>query len=338
MAANDRCKENMTDKISVGIIGGAGYTGGELLRILINHPFVEVAFTHSKSQADKPVWSTHTDLLGDTDLTFSGQEISELLAQEGLDAIFLCSGHGASATFMADYDVSDDIAVIDLSADFRDEHDDFVYGLPELNRERIQEAMRIANPGCFASSIQLALLPLAKAGKLTADVQVSAITGSTGAGQALVPTTGFTWRNNNVSIYKAFSHQHLAEIRQSLNQLDPSFSRAINFVPYRGDFTRGIMANVYTPFAGTLDDAKALYRTYYEAHPFTHLSDVPVDIKQVVNTNKCLLHLEVHDGQLLITSVIDNLTKGASGHAVQNLNLVFGLPEDTGLRLKSVAF
>ncbi|GAB3774009.1 N-acetyl-gamma-glutamyl-phosphate reductase [Spirosoma horti] len=328
----------MTDKISVGIIGGAGYTGGELLRILINHPFIEVAFTHSKSQAGKPVWSTHTDLLGDTDLTFSGQDIPELLAQEGLDAIFLCSGHGASATFMAEHEVSDDIAVIDLSADFRDEQDDFVYGLPELNRERIQEAMRIANPGCFASSIQLALLPLAKAGKLTADVQVSAITGSTGAGQALVPTTGFTWRNNNVSIYKAFTHQHLAEIRQSLNQLDPDFTHAINFVPYRGDFTRGIMANVYTPFAGTLDDAKALYRTYYEVHPFTHLSDAPVDIKQVVNTNKCLLHLEVHDGQLLITSVIDNLTKGAAGHAVQNLNLVFGLPEDTGLRLKSVAF
>ncbi len=326
------------EKINVGIIGGAGYTGGELLRILINHPFVHVAFTHSKSQAGKPVWATHTDLLGDTNLTFSGEETTDLVAQEGLDAIFLCSGHGASATFMADHDVSDNTAVIDLSADFRDEHDDFVYGLPELNRERIQEAMRIANPGCFASSIQLALLPLAKAEKLTSDVHVSAITGSTGAGQALVPTTGFTWRNNNVSIYKAFSHQHLTEIRQSITQLDPDFKYAINFVPYRGDFTRGIMANVYTPFAGTLDEAKQLYKTYYEAHPFTHVSDAPVDVKQVVNTNKCLLHLEVHDGQLLITSVIDNLTKGASGHAVQNMNLVFGLPEDTGLRLKAVAF
>ena len=244
---------------------------------------------------------------------------------------------------MAEHDVSDDVVVIDLSADFRDEHDDFVYGLPELQRDRIQEATRIANPGCFATSIQLALLPLARANKLTDAIHVSAVTGSTGAGQALVPTTGFTWRNNNVSIYKAFTHQHLAEIRQSLTQLvrihgGPEFSHAINFVPYRGDFTRGIMANVYTPFAGTLAEAKQLYNAYYEKHPFTHVSDAPVDVKQVVNTNKCLLHLEVHDGQLLITSIIDNLTKGASGHAVQNMNLAFGLPEDTGLRLKSVAF
>ncbi|QHV96020.1 N-acetyl-gamma-glutamyl-phosphate reductase [Spirosoma endbachense] len=325
-------------ELNVGIIGGAGYTGGELLRILINHPFVNVAFVHSKSQAGKPVWVTHTDLLGDTDLTFSGEEPAVLLAQEGLDAVFLCSGHGASATFMAENEISDDITVIDLSTDFRDEHDDFVYGMPELQRERIQEATRIANPGCFATSIQLALLPLAKASLLLNDIQVSAITGSTGAGQALVPTTGFTWRNNNISIYKAFTHQHLTEIRQSLTTLDPAFTHAINFIPYRGDFTRGIMANVYTPFAGTLDEAKALYKTYYANHPFTHVSDTAVDVKQVVNTNKCFLHLELHDGQLLITSVIDNLTKGAAGQAVQNLNLVFGLPEDTGLRLKSVAF
>ncbi|QJW88785.1 N-acetyl-gamma-glutamyl-phosphate reductase [Spirosoma taeanense] len=324
--------------INIGIIGGAGYTGGELLRILINHPFVNVAFVHSNSQAGKPVWATHTDLLGDTDLRFSGEEPATLLAQEGLDAVFLCSGHGASVKFMAEHDISDDIAVIDLSADFRDEHDDFVYGLPELQRDRIQEATRIANPGCFATSIQLALLPLAKAGLLTDAVQVSAVTGSTGAGQALVPTTGFTWRNNNISIYKAFTHQHLAEIRQSLTMLDPDFSHAINFVPYRGDFTRGIMANIYTPFTGSGDEAKELYRTYYENHPFTHVSESPVDVKQVVNTNKCLLHLELHEGQLLITSVIDNLTKGASGQAVQNMNLIFGLPEDTGLRLKPVAF
>ncbi|GAB4019969.1 N-acetyl-gamma-glutamyl-phosphate reductase [Spirosoma migulaei] len=326
------------EKINVGIIGGAGYTGGELLRILINHPFVNVAFVYSNSQAGKPVWSTHTDLLGDTDLTFSGEVPSLRDGEATVDAIFLCSGHGASVTFMAEHDISDDVAVIDLSADFRDEHDDFVYGLPELQRECIQEAMRIANPGCFATSIQLALLPLAKAGKLTDAVQVSAITGSTGAGQALVPTTGFTWRNNNVSIYKAFTHQHLAEIRQSLTQLEPDFNHAINFVPYRGDYTRGIMANVYTPYLGTLEEAKQLYKNYYGSHPFTHVSDALIDVKQVVNTNKCLLHLEVHDGQLLITSIIDNLTKGASGQAVQNLNLVFGLPEDTGLRLKSVAF
>lgn len=329
----------MTDqRIHVGIIGGAGYTGGELLRILLQHPFVEVGFVHSKSQAGKPVWTTHTDLVGDTDLTFSGDEPAALLEQGELDAIFLCSGHGASATFMAEHDISDDIAVIDLSADFRKEQDDFVYGLPELQRDRIQEAMRIANPGCFATSIQLALLPLAKAGLLTDAVQVSAITGSTGAGQALSPTTHFTWRNNNVSIYKAFAHQHLAEIRQSLTMLDPDFNHAINFVPYRGDFTRGIMANIYTPFAGSLAEVTERYRAYYAPHPFTHLSEAPVDVKQVVNTNKCLLHLELHDGQLLITSVIDNLTKGASGQAVQNMNLIFGLPEDTALRLKAVAF
>jgi N-acetyl-gamma-glutamyl-phosphate reductase len=323
---------------NIGIVGGAGYTGGELLRILLNHPFVTVAFIHSNSQAGKPVWSTHTDLLGDTDLTFTGDDLNTLLAQEGLDAIFLCMGHGASQTFMHEYEVSDDITVIDLSTDFRDEHDDFVYGLPELQRDRIRETTRVANPGCFATSIQLALLPLAKAGQLTDAVQVSAITGSTGAGQALVPTTGFTWRNNNVSIYKAFTHQHLSEIRQSLTQFDPEFNAPIHFVPYRGDFTRGIMANVYTPFAGTLDEANDLYKRFYAEHPFTHVSDAPIDLKQVVNTNKCLLHLEVHDGQLLITSVIDNLVKGAAGQAVQNFNLVAGLPEDTGLRLKAVAF
>ena len=323
---------------NIGIVGGAGYTGGELLRILLNHPFVTVAFIHSNSQAGKPVWSTHTDLLGDTDLTFTGDDLNTLLAQEGLDAIFLCMGHGASQTFMHEYEVSDDITVIDLSTDFRDEHDDFVYGLPELQRDRIRETTRVANPGCFATSIQLALLPLAKAGQLTDAVQVSAITGSTGAGQAPVPTTGFTWRNNNVSIYKAFTHQHLSEIRQSLTQLDPEFNAPIHFVPYRGDFTRGIMANVYTPFAGTLDEANELYKRFYAEHPFTHVSDAPIDLKQVVNTNKCLLHLEVHDGQLLITSVIDNLVKGAAGQAVQNFNLVAGLPEDTGLRLKAVAF
>jgi N-acetyl-gamma-glutamyl-phosphate reductase len=324
--------------INAGIIGGAGYTGGELLRILINHPFVSVAFAHSQSQAGKPVWATHTDLLGDTDLVFAGGQTALLVQQEGLDVLFLCSGHGQSAKFLAENDVPEHVTVIDLSTDFRDETNGFVYGLPELNRERIQQAGYVANPGCFATAIQLALLPLAEAGLLLDAVQVSAVTGSTGAGQALVPTTGFTWRNNNLSIYKAFTHQHLAEIRQSLVQLQPGFSEAINFVPYRGDFTRGIMANVYTPYSGTLAEARELYRTHYESHPFTHLSPESVDLKQVVNTNKCLLALEHHDGQLLISSVIDNLTKGAAGQAVQNMNLVFGLPEDAGLRLKSVAF
>lgn len=324
--------------IQAGIIGGAGYTGGELLRILIFHPFVSVAFVHSQSQAEKPVWTTHTDLLGDTDLTFSGGDTQPLVQQDELDVLFLCSGHGQSAKFLADNNVPEHVTIIDLSTDFRDETDDFIYGLPELQRERIQQADRIANPGCFATTIQLALLPLASAGRLVDAVHVSAVTGSTGAGQALVPTTGFTWRNNNLSVYKAFTHQHLAEIRQSLTYLQPGFGEAINFIPYRGDFTRGIIANVYTPFLGTLPEALQLYRDYYAAHPFTHVSDTPVDLKQVVNTNKALLSLEVHDGQLLITSVLDNLTKGASGQAVQNMNLVFGLPEDAGLRLKPVAF
>jgi N-acetyl-gamma-glutamyl-phosphate reductase len=328
----------MNDKLNIGIVGGAGYTGGELLRILLNHPFANIAFVHSQSQAGKPVWATHTDLLGDTDLLFSGEPMSVLLANPDLDALFLCSGHGASRQFLAENQVSDNVAIIDLSTDFRDESDDFVYGLPELQRNQIQENNRIANPGCFATAIQLALLPLANAELLTGAVHISAITGSTGAGQALVPTTGFTWRNNNVSIYKAFTHQHLTEIRETLTSLQPDFTEAINFVPYRGDFTRGIMANVYTPFAGTLEEAKTQYAEFYAAHPFTHLSDTPVDVKQVVNTNKCLLHLDLHEGNLLITSVIDNLTKGASGQAVQNMNLVFGLPEDTGLRLKAVAF
>ncbi|MGV3561082.1 N-acetyl-gamma-glutamyl-phosphate reductase [Larkinella arboricola] len=324
--------------INIGIIGGAGYTGGELLRILLNHPNAHIAFVHSKSQAGKPLYSTHTDLLGDTELKFSGEDTRELVNQAGLSVIFLCSGHGESAKFLAENPIPDTLKVVDLSTDFRDESNGFVYGLPELQRERIQTATKIANPGCFATSIQLALLPLAQAGLLTEVVQVSAITGSTGAGQALSPTTHFTWRNNNVSIYKAFTHQHLKEIRQSLTQLQPGFDQSIHFVPYRGDFTRGIMANVYTPYAGSLEEARQLYATYYAGHPFTHLSDAPVDVKQVVNTNKCLLHLEKHDGQLLITSIIDNLTKGASGHAVQNMNLLFGLPEDAGLRLKSVAF
>jgi N-acetyl-gamma-glutamyl-phosphate reductase len=329
--------------INAGIIGGAGYTGGELLRILLNHPFATVAFAHSQSQAGKPVWATHTDLIGDTDLLFSGANVQDLLQQEGLDVIFLCSGHGASRQFLDENEVPDNVAIIDLSADFRNrnagpESDEFIYGLPELQRDRIQQSERIANPGCFATAIQLALLPLANAGLIQDAIHVSAITGSTGAGQALVPTTGFTWRNNNVSIYKAFEHQHLAEIGQSLTMLQADLAHPIHFIPYRGNFTRGIMANVYTRYRGTISDAKMLYSSYYASHPFTHLSNAPIDVKQVVNTNKALIHLEKHGDQLLISSVIDNLTKGASGQAVQNMNLVFGLPEDAGLRLKSVGF
>ncbi|MFN8357141.1 MAG: N-acetyl-gamma-glutamyl-phosphate reductase [Spirosomataceae bacterium] len=319
--------------MKIGIIGGAGYTGGELLRILINHPSAQIAFVHSKSQAGKPIAQTHTDLLGDTDLVFTDQ-----LDPQASELIFLCSGHGESAKFLAANPAFVHQKIIDLSTDFRDESNGFVYGLPELQRERIQQALHIANPGCFATSIELALLPLAQAGLLQHDVHVSAITGSTGAGQALSATTHFSWRNNNVSIYKAFTHQHLKEIRMSVQKHQVGFDKAIHFIPYRGDFTRGIMANVYTAFEGTLSDAQALYQQYYASHPFTHVSTQAIDLKQVVNTNKCLLHLEVHNGQLLITSIIDNLTKGASGQAVQNMNLLAGFDETAGLRLKSPGF
>lgn len=324
--------------IKIGIVGAAGYTGGELLRILVNHPQSEIAWAHSKSQAGKPVYATHTDLLGDTDLTFSGENVASLLALEGLDVIFLCSGHNESKKFLTENLIPETLKIIDLSTDFRDQSNGFVYGLPELQRDTIKTATKIANPGCFATSIELALLPLASAGLLTDDVHVSAITGSTGAGQALSATTHFTWRNNNISIYKAFTHQHLREIKMSLDALQSGFNKEINFIPYRGDFARGIMANVYTKFSGTIEEALALYQNYYASHPFTHVSTQDIDLKQVVNTNKCLVQLQKHEGNLLITSVIDNLTKGASGQAVQNMNLLFGLPETAGLRLKAPAF
>jgi N-acetyl-gamma-glutamyl-phosphate reductase len=316
-------------KIKIGIIGGAGYTGGELLRILIHHPQVEVVFVHSNSQAGKPVYQTHTDLLGDTDLVFSEKYHTEV------DAIFLCSGHGESKKFLAANPEFKSLKIIDLSTDFRDQSEGFVYGLAELQRDKIREANHVANPGCFATSIELALLPLASAGLIHEDVHVSAVTGSTGAGQSLSPTGHFSWRSNNISIYKAFTHQHLTEIGMVISSFQGA-KPSVNFIPYRGTFTRGIMANVYTKFSGTLEEAKTLYRNYYAEHPFTHISDFPVDVKQVVNTNKCLISLEVQDGNLLITSVIDNLTKGASGQAVQNMNLMFGLDETAGLKLKSV--
>lgn len=318
--------------IKVGIIGGAGYTGGELLRILIHHPAVEIVFVNSKSQAGKPVYSTHTDLLGDTDLLFSDDLHTDI------DVAFLCSGHGESKKFLEANPSFKNINIVDLSTDYRDQSEGFVYGLAELQREKIKTAKHIANPGCFATSIELALLPLAAAGILTDDIHISAVTGSTGAGQSLSTTSHFSWRSNNISIYKAFTHQHLQEIGMVVNTLQNGFDQNFNFIPYRGNFTRGIMANVYTSFDGTLEDAKKLYKKYYETHPFTHISDKPVDVKQVVNTNKCLISLEVHNGNLLISSVIDNLTKGASGQAVQNMNLMFGLDERTGLGLKSVGF
>lgn len=319
--------------INIGIIGGAGYTGGELLRILINHPNAHIQFVNSQSQTGKFVYETHTDLFGETTLKFTND-----LNFVDVDVIFLCSGHGQSIKFLNENPVPENVKIIDLSTDFRDESNGFVYGLPELQRDKITQATKIANPGCFATCIQLGILPLANAGLLNEDVHVSAVTGSTGAGQSLSPTTHFSWRNNNISIYKAFTHQHLKEITQSLKSLQSSFDSAINFIPYRGNFSRGIMANTYTKFSGSLEEAVVLFESFYLEHPFTHVTTSEIDLKQVVNTNKCLVQLQKHSDNLLITSVIDNLTKGASGQAVQNMNLAFGLDETAGLNLKTVGF
>lgn len=310
----------------IGIVGAAGYTGGELLRILVNHPDVHLTCILSNSQAGKLISDVHTDLLGSTHLRFS-KDLTPV------DVLFLCSGHGESKKFLAANDIPWHTKIIDLSTDFRDESEGFVYGLAEFQKEKIQSATKIANPGCFATSIELALLPLAAAGLITEDVHVSAITGSTGAGQSLSPTSHFSWRNNNVSVYKTFTHQHLAEIKQTLGT-----KKAIHFIPYRGNFSRGIMANVYTPYSGTQEQAEKLYEDFYANSPFVFLSPQAVDVKQVVNTNKCFLHLQVHEGQILISSVIDNLIKGASGQAVQNMNLMLGWEEDLGLKLKSIGF
>ncbi|MFD3408807.1 N-acetyl-gamma-glutamyl-phosphate reductase [Aquirufa sp. HETE-83D] len=310
----------------IGIVGAAGYTGGELLRILVNHPDVHLTCILSNSQAGKLISDVHTDLLGSTHLRFS-KDLTPV------DVLFLCSGHGESKKFLAANDIPWHTKIIDLSTDFRDESEGFVYGLAEFQKEKIQSATKIANPGCFATSIELALLPLAAAGLITEDVHVSAITGSTGAGQSLSPTSHFSWRNNNVSVYKTFTHQHLAEIKQTLGT-----QQAIHFIPYRGNFSRGIMANVYTPYSGTQEQAEKLYEDFYANSPFVFLSPEAVDVKQVVNTNKCFLHLQVHEGQILISSVIDNLIKGASGQAVQNMNLMLGWEEDAGLKLKAIGF
>jgi N-acetyl-gamma-glutamyl-phosphate reductase len=310
----------------IGIVGAAGYTGGELLRILVNHPDVHLTCILSNSQAGKLISDVHTDLLGSTHLRFS-KDLTPV------DVLFLCSGHGESKKFLAANDIPWHTKIIDLSTDFRDESEGFVYGLAEFQKEKIKSATKIANPGCFATSIELALLPLANAGLITEDVHVSAITGSTGAGQSLSPTSHFSWRNNNVSVYKTFTHQHLAEIKQTLGT-----KKAIHFIPYRGNFSRGIMANVYTPYSGTQEQAEKLFEDFYANSPFVFLSPEAVDVKQVVNTNKCFLHLQVHEGQILISSVIDNLIKGASGQAVQNMNLMLGWQEDLGLKLKSIGF
>ena len=322
-------------KIKAGIIGGAGYTGGETTRLLLNHPNVELVFAQSRSQAGKPLNSVHHDLVGDTDLKFSEG------FNQTVDVLFLCLSHGESKKLLTENIFPSTTRIIDLGNDFRlgekAGNREFVYGLPEFQREKVKSAKNIANPGCFATTIQLGLLPLAKAGLLK-EVHTTGITGSTGAGQKLQDTTHFTWRANNISAYKTLTHQHLGEINQTLKSLQSNFVEAINFVPWRGDFTRGIFVTSVLDCNLTLVNANKLYKDYYASHPFTNVADGMIDMKQVVNTNKCLLFLEKIENKLAIHSATDNLLKGASGQAVQNMNLMFGLEESAGLKLKGSVF
>ncbi|MDB5191589.1 MAG: N-acetyl-gamma-glutamyl-phosphate reductase [Segetibacter sp.] len=323
--------------IKVGIIGGAGYTGGELIRLLINHPNTELAFVHSKSNAGKPLASVHADLIGDTDAMFAAAFSHEV------DLIFLCLGHGDAKKFLEQNEFPSQVKIIDLSNDFRLTQNanfgerQFIYGLPELNKAEIISAQNIANPGCFATSIQLGLLPLAKAGLLK-DIYTTGITGSTGAGQSLSATSHFSWRANNVSAYKTLTHQHLGEIGQSLQQLQSNGTIDLSFVPWRGDFTRGIYISSTIDCDLSLDRAYSLYKEFYASHPFTHVIEKMIDMKQVVNTNKCLIHIEKAGNRMVVHSTIDNLLKGASGQAVQNMNLMFGFDETAGLKLKANYF
>ncbi|MHB1921274.1 MAG: N-acetyl-gamma-glutamyl-phosphate reductase [Chitinophagaceae bacterium] len=323
------------NKIRAGIIGGAGYTGGEVIRILLFHPGVEIVFVHSRSHFNHFLSDFHQDLMGETSMRFS-QEI-----QADIDVLFLCLGHGEARKFLAEHQVQSTIRVIDLSQDFRlgEKWGDreFVYGLPELQREKIRNAENIANPGCFATAIELGLLPLAKAGLLQS-VHTTGITGSTGAGQKPQDTTHFTWRANNITAYKVLSHQHLNEISLHLRTLQPDFTLPLHFVPFRGDFPRGIWVTSYLDCSLNLKEAFELYHQFYENHPFTMVSEKEIHLKLVVNTNKCFLNLEKVGDQLIIHSIIDNLLKGASGQAVQNMNLIFGLPETTGLQMKSIVY
>ncbi|MDO6813363.1 N-acetyl-gamma-glutamyl-phosphate reductase [Tenacibaculum soleae] len=324
--------------IQAGIIGGAGYTAGELIRLLINHPKVKINFVFSTSNAENKISNIHQDLVGTLNLKFTNT------INSNVDVLFLCLGHGNSKKFLESNTFSDTTKIIDLGNDFRLKKDtvfqekNFVYGLPELQKSKIKKAKYIANPGCFATAIQLALLPLANENLVTNDVHVNAVTGATGAGTSLTATTHFTWRDNNFSYYKPFTHQHLGEINESVKTLQTNFSSQIVFMPNRGDFSRGIFATAYTYFKGTLDEAKTLYKEFYKDANFTIISDKEIHLKQVVNTNKCLIHLHKHENKLLITSVIDNLLKGASGQAVQNMNLMFGFEETAGLNLKATYF
>jgi N-acetyl-gamma-glutamyl-phosphate reductase len=331
-------------KINVGIAGGAGYTGGELLRILVHHPEVHISFVHSSSNAGKPVSAVHTDLVGDTDLVFTNTFL------DNIDVLFLCVGHGEAKKLLAEQTIAASVSIIDLSQDFRLTQNaviadrTFVYGLPELNREKITTAKNIANPGCFATAIQLALLPLAKSGLLQ-DIYTTGITGSTGAGQSLSATSHFSWRANNIQAYKTLDHQHVFEIVQSLNvlQADAPLSTSgegpgLHFVPWRGDFTRGIYTSSVIDCSLPIEAVQEMYASYYAAHPFVVVSETPIHLKQVVNTNKCVLQIEKQGNKLIVHSAIDNLIKGASGQAVQNMNLLFGLDETTGLLFKANFF
>lgn len=321
--------------IKVGIIGGAGYTAGELIRLLINHPDVIIVFINSTSNAGNKITDVHSGLYGETEMVFTNE-----LPLESIDLLYFCTAHGDTKKFMDSHTLPADLKVIDLSTDYRIKSADnpFIYGLPELNRRAICKSQFVANPGCFATCIELGLLPLAKNKLLTTDVTVNAITGSTGAGVKPSSTTHFSWRNNNMSVYKPFEHQHLAEIKQSLSQLQGGFAADIDFLPYRGDFPRGIFATLVVKTPLELDVLTEMYRSYYAEDSFVHLVDKNLDLKQVVNTNKCLIHLEKHGNKLLIISCIDNLLKGASGQAVHNMNLMFNLEETVGLNLKPLAF
>ena len=321
--------------IKVGIIGGAGYTAGELLRLLLLHPEVEIKFVHSTSNAGNYITDVHGGLLGETDLLFTSE-----MPFEEIDLLFFCTAHGDTRKFLESHTLPDELKVIDLSMDYRiksNEHD-FIYGLPELNRRNTCKSRYVANPGCFATCIELGLLPLAKEHLLKGDISVNAITGSTGAGVKPSSTTHYSWRDNNISIYKPFEHQHVPEIMQSIKQLQPDFASSIDFIPYRGCFPRGIFATLVVKCDLDIETLYKLYTSYYERDSFTHVVKRPLDLKQVVNTNKCLIHLEKHGDKLLITSIIDNLLKGASGTAVHNMNLLFGLAETVGLQLKPSAF
>lgn len=319
----------------IGIIGGAGYTAGELLRLLINHPEVSVEFVHSSSNAGNPVTDVHQGLLGETDLVFSDTH-----PLDSIDILFLCSAHGQSRKFWEENERPEGLKVIDLAQDFRDESEGYVYGLPEINKERIAAAKSVANPGCFATALQLSLLPLAAAGLLpdNGDINITALTGSTGAGVKPGATTHFSWRTDNISVYKAFTHQHLIEIGATLQHLQPGNTAKINFIPMRGDFARGIFAVTHLECRLSEEEAIDLYKDFYMDAPFTVVSDRPVDLKQAVNTNKAIIHVEKHGDRLLITCAEDNLLKGASGQAVQNMNIMLGLDQRTGLRLKPSAF